>query len=81
MSSASSSTPPPSTMLKAKPIGKWSRNAQMALLEATNKFGIWEYKNGSEKAKFYHVTEELTECYRLVHSIDMIRHTYRALLA
>ena len=53
----------------------------MALLEAANKFGIWEYKNGLEKAKFCHVTEELMECYRLVHSIDAIRCTYRALLA
>ena len=50
MSSASSSTPLPSSMLKAKPVGKWSRDAQMALLEAANEFGIWEYKNGSEKA-------------------------------
>ena len=53
----------------------------MALLEAANKFGIWEYKNRSEKAKFCHIAEELTECYRLVHSVDTIRCTYRALLA
>ena len=53
----------------------------MALLEATNEFGIWEYKNRSEKAKFRHIAEELAECYRLVHSVDAIRCTYRALLA
>ena len=53
----------------------------MALLEAANEFGIWEYKNGSEKAKFRHVAEELTERYGLVHSVDAIRHAYRALLA
>ena len=53
----------------------------MALLEASNEIGIWEYKNRSEKAKFHHVTEELMECYGLVNSIDMIWHTYRALLA
>ena len=64
--------PPPSTTSKAKPIGKWSRDAQMALLEAVNEFGIWEYNNGSEKAKFHHITKELTECYRLVHSIDVV---------
>ena len=81
MSSASSSTPPPSSTLKAKPVGKWSCDAQMALLEAANEFGIWEYKNGSEKAKFRRVTEELTERYGLVHSIDVIRRAYRALLA
>ena len=65
----------------AKPIGKWSHNAHMALLEAANKFGIWEFKKGSEKAKFCSVTEELMEHYGLVHSIDVIRHAYRALLA
>ena len=81
ISSASSSTPPLSTTLKAKPIGKWSCDAQMALLEAANEFGIWEYKSGSEKAKFCHVTEELTERYGLVCSVDVIRHAYRALLA
>ena len=53
----------------------------MALLEAANEFGIWEYKNGSEKAKFRHVAEELTERYGLVHSVDAIRRAYRALLA
>ena len=53
----------------------------MALLEAANEFGIWEYKNRSEKAKFRHVAEELTECYGLVHSIDVIRRAYRARLA
>ena len=53
----------------------------MALLEAANKFDIWEYKNSSEKAKFHYVTKELTECYRLIHSVDVIRHAYRALLA
>ena len=76
MSSTSSSTTP-----KAKPIGKWSCDAQMALLEATNEFVIWEYKSGLEKAKFCCITEELTERYGLVHSIDVIRHAYRALLA
>ena len=81
MSSVSSSTPPPSSTPKAKPVGKWSRDAQMALLEAANEFGIWEYKNGSEKAKFRHVAEELTECYGLVCSVDVIRRAYRALLA
>ena len=72
ISSASSSTPPLSTTLKAKPIGKWSHNAQMALLEAANEFGIWEYKNGSKKAKFHHITKELMERYGLVHSINAI---------
>ena len=67
MSSTSSSSTP-----KAKPVGKWSCDAQMALLEAANEFGIWEYKNGSEKAKFHCVTEELTEHYGLVHSINVI---------
>ena len=81
MSSASSSTPPPSSTPKAKPVGKWSRDAQMALLEAANEFGIWEYKNGSEKAKFRRVAEELTERYGLVRSVDAIRRAYRALLA
>ena len=81
MSSASSSTPLPSSTLKAKPIGKWSRDAQMALLEAPNKFGIWEYKSGLEKAKFCCIAEELMERYGLVHSIDAIQHAYRALLA
>ena len=53
----------------------------MALLEAANEFGIWEYKNGSEKAKFRRVAEELMERYGLVHSVNVIRHAYRALLA
>ena len=53
----------------------------MALLEAANKFGIWEYKNGLEKAKFHCIAEELMERYGLVHSVDAIRCTYRALLA
>ena len=81
MSSASSSTPPPLSTPKAKPVGKWSRDAQMALLEAANEFGIWEYKNGSEKAKFRRVAKELMERYGLVRSVDAIRRTYRALLA
>ena len=81
ISSASSSTPPLSTTLKAKPIGKWSHNAQMALLEAVNEFGIWEYKSRLEKAKFRHVAEELMERYGLVHSVNAIQHTYMALLA
>ena len=68
-------------MLKAKPIGKWSHDAQMALLEAANEFGIWEYKNGSEKAKFRCVAEDLMERYGLVRSVDAIRRAYRALLA
>ena len=53
----------------------------MALLEAANEFGIWEYKNGSEKAKFHRVAEELMERYGLVCSVNAIRHAYRALLA
>ena len=53
----------------------------MALWEAANEFGIWEYKNRSEKAKFCCVAEELMERYRLVCSIDVIQHAYRALLA
>ena len=53
----------------------------MALLEAANEFGIWEYKSGSEKAKFRRVAEELMECYGLVRSVDAIRRAYRALLA
>ena len=53
----------------------------MALLEAANEFGIWEYKNGSEKAKFRCIAEELTECYGLVRSVNAIRRAYRALLA
>ena len=53
----------------------------MALLEAANEFGIWEYKSGLEKAKFCHIAKELTECYGLIHSVDVIRHAYRALLA
>ena len=81
MSSVSSSTPPPSSTPKAKPIGKWSCDAQMTLLEAANEFGIWEYKNGSEKAKFRRVAKDLMERYGLVHSVDAIRHAYRALLA
>ena len=53
----------------------------MALLEAANKFGIWEYKNGSEKAKFHRVAKELMERYGLVHSVNTIQCAYRALLA
>ena len=80
MSPAHTSSTPPSSTSKAKPIGGWTREATMALLESAEYHGLWQYKKGPKTAKLCNVAINLNEHYGVQHSIYTIDRAYKALL-
>ena len=80
MSPAHVSSSLPSSMSKAKPIGGWTHEATMALLESAEYHGLWQQKKGPKTAKLRNVAIDLNERYGVQHSVYTIDHAYKALL-
>ena len=80
MSLAHASSSPPSSTSKAKPVGGWTREATMALLESAEYHGLWQYKKDPKTAKLRNVAIDLNECYGVQRSVYTIDRAYKALL-
>ena len=80
MSPAHSSSSLPSSTSKAKPIGGWTHEATMALLESAEYHGLWQYKKGPKTVKLCNITIDLNEHYGVQCSVYTIDHAYKALL-
>ena len=70
----------PSSASKAKPVGGWTCEATMALLESAEYHGLWQYKKGPKMAKLCNVTINLNEHYGVQYSAYTINHAYKALI-
>ena len=70
----------PFTSPKAKPVGEWTREAIMAMLESAENYGLWEYKHGTQGKKFRAVAADLRERHGIIRSVDTIRRVYRDLI-
>ena len=80
MSLMHASSSPPSSTSKAKPIGGWTCEATMALLESAEYHGLWQYKKGPKTVKLCNITINLNKHYGEQCSVYTIDRMYKALL-
>ena len=80
MSPTHASSSPPSSASKAKPIGGWTREATMALLESAEYHGLWQYEKGPKTVKLHIIAIDLNKHYGVQCSIYTINCAYKTLL-
>ena len=80
MSPAHTSSTPPSSTSKAKPISGRTHEATMALLESAEYHGLWQYKKGPKTAKLHNIVIDLNKRYGVQRSVYTIDRAYKALI-